>query len=76
MKAAKDYNCSIRIGVNGGSLDSVLLEKYKEPCPEALVESAMMNIEILEDLDFFNFKISVKASDIFSCNTFIQNFGI
>jgi (E)-4-hydroxy-3-methylbut-2-enyl-diphosphate synthase len=65
VKAAKDYNCSIRIGVNGGSLDSVLLEKYKEPCPEALVESAMLNIKILEDLDFFNFKISVKASDIF-----------
>ncbi len=65
VKAAKDYNCSIRIGVNGGSLDSTLLEKYKEPCPEALVESAMLNIKILEDLDFFNFKISVKASDIF-----------
>ena len=65
VKAAKDYNCSIRIGVNGGSLDSALLEKYKEPCPEALVESAMINIKILEDLDFFNFKISVKASDIF-----------
>ena len=65
VKAAKDFNCSIRIGVNGGSLDSALLEKYKEPCPEALVESAMLNIKILEDLDFFNFKISVKASDIF-----------
>jgi len=65
VKAAKDFNCSIRIGVNGGSLDSTLLEKYKEPCPEALVESAMLNIKILEDLDFFNFKISVKASDIF-----------
>jgi len=65
VKAAKDFNCSIRIGVNGGSLDSSLLEKYKEPCPEALVESAMINIKILEDLDFYNFKISVKASDIF-----------
>lgn len=65
VKAAKDFDCSIRIGVNGGSLDSTLLEKYKEPCPEALVESAMLNIKILEDLDFFNFKISVKASDIF-----------
>src|SRR6056300_1940228 len=65
VKAAKDFDCSIRIGVNGGSLDSALLEKYKEPCPEALVESAMLNIKILEDLDFFNFKISVKASDIF-----------
>ena len=65
VKAAKDFNCSIRIGVNGRSLDSSLLEKYKEPCPEALVESAMINIKILEDLDFYNFKISVKASDIF-----------
>jgi len=65
VTAAKDYNCSIRIGVNGGSLDRDLLEKYKEPCPEALVESAMLNIRILEDLDFSNFKISVKASDIF-----------
>ena len=65
VKAAKDFNCSIRIGVNGGSLDSSLLEKYKEPCPEALVESAMINIKILEDLDFYNLKISVKASDIF-----------
>ena len=65
VKAAKDFNCSIRIGVNGGSLDSSLLEKYKEPCPEALVESAMNNIKILEDLDFYNFIIRVKASDIF-----------
>ena len=65
VKAAKDYNCSIRIGVNGGSIEQDLLEKYKEPCPEALVESADRNIKILEDLDFFNFKISVKASDIF-----------
>ena len=65
IKAAKDYNCSIRIGVNAGSLDKVLLEKYKEPCPEALVESAKYNINLLEDNDFFNFKISVKSSDIF-----------
>ena len=65
VKAAKDYNCSIRIGVNAGSLDKSLLEKYKEPCPEALVESAKYNIELLEDNDFFNFKISVKSSDIF-----------
>ena len=65
IKAAKDYNCSIRIGVNAGSLDRKLLEKYKEPCPEALVESAKHNIELLEDKDFFNFKISVKSSDIF-----------
>jgi (E)-4-hydroxy-3-methylbut-2-enyl-diphosphate synthase len=65
LKAAKDYNCSIRIGVNAGSLDKKLLEKYKEPCPEALVESALNNIKLLEDEDFFNFKISVKSSDVF-----------
>ena len=65
VKAAKDYNCSIRIGVNAGSLDKSLLEKYKEPCPEALVESAEYNIKLFEDNDFFNFKISVKSSDIF-----------
>tara|TARA_B100000212_G_scaffold131061_1_gene98224 strand:- start:326 stop:1426 length:1101 start_codon:yes stop_codon:yes gene_type:complete len=65
IKAANDYNCSIRIGVNGGSLEKDILEKYKEPCPEALVESALKNIRILEDNNFFNFKISVKASDIF-----------
>ena len=65
IKAAKNNNCSIRIGVNAGSLDKKLLEKYKEPCPEALVESAQHNIKILEDNDFFNFKISVKSSDIF-----------
>ena len=65
IKAAKDYNCSIRIGVNAGSLDRKLLEKYKEPCPEALVESAMYNVKIMGDNDFFNFKISVKSSDVF-----------
>ena len=65
IKAAKDNNCSIRIGVNAGSLDKSLLEKYKEPCPEALVESAQYNIKLFEDNDFFNFKISVKSSDIF-----------
>ncbi len=65
IKAAKNNNCSIRIGVNAGSLDKNLLEKYKEPCPEALVESAQNNIKLLEDNDFFNFKISVKSSDIF-----------
>ena len=65
VKAAKDFNCSIRIGVNAGSLDKVLLEKYKEPCPEALVESAMHNVKLLEDNDFFNFKLSVKSSDVF-----------
>ena len=65
IKAAKDNDCSIRIGVNAGSLEKNLLEKYKEPCPEALVESAQYNIKLLEDNDFFNFKISVKSSDIF-----------
>tara|TARA_Y100000590_G_scaffold439995_1_gene564792 strand:- start:809 stop:1918 length:1110 start_codon:yes stop_codon:yes gene_type:complete len=65
LKAAKDNNCSIRIGVNAGSLAKSLLEKYKEPCPEALVESAVENIKLLEDENFFNFKISVKSSDIF-----------
>ncbi len=65
IKAAKNNNCSIRIGVNAGSLEKNLLEKYREPCPEALVESAQHNIKLLEDNDFFNFKISVKSSDIF-----------
>tara|TARA_B100001093_G_scaffold489799_1_gene528272 strand:- start:2917 stop:4002 length:1086 start_codon:yes stop_codon:yes gene_type:complete len=65
IKAAKNNNCSIRVGVNAGSLEKNLLEKYKEPCPEALVESAQNNIKLLEDNDFFNFKISVKSSDIF-----------
>ena len=65
VQAAKDHNCSIRIGVNAGSLDKALLEKYKEPCPDALVESAMYNVKLLEDNDFFNFKISVKSSDVF-----------
>ena len=65
LKAAKDNDCSIRIGINAGSLERTLLEKYKEPCPEALVESAVNNIKLLEDEDFFNFKISVKSSDVF-----------
>ena len=65
IKAAKDYDCAIRIGVNAGSLEKKILEKYKEPCPEALVESATHNIKLLEDNDFFNFKISVKSSDVF-----------
>jgi len=65
LKAAKDNNCSIRIGVNAGSIEKSLLEKYKEPCPEALVESAVNNIKLLEDEDFLNFKISVKSSDVF-----------
>jgi len=65
LKSAKDNNCSVRIGVNAGSLEKPLLEKYKEPCPEALVESALNNVKLLEDEDFFNFKISVKSSDVF-----------
>lgn len=65
IAAAKDNNCSIRIGVNAGSLERDLLEKYAEPCPEAMVESAQRHIRILEDHDFFNFKISCKASDVF-----------
>ena len=65
LKAAKDNDCAIRIGVNAGSLEKDILEKYKEPCPEALVESALRNIKILEDQEFFNFKISVKSSDVF-----------
>ena len=65
LQAAKNNGCSIRIGVNAGSLEKDILEKFKEPCPEALVESALRNIKILEDQDFFNFKISVKSSDVF-----------
>lgn len=65
VKAAKDHGCSMRIGVNAGSLERELLEKYGEPCPEAMVESALNHIRILEDHDFFDFKISCKASDVF-----------
>jgi len=65
VSSAKNNNCSVRIGVNAGSLEKDILEKYKEPCPEALVDSALRNIKILEDQDFFNFKISVKSSDVF-----------
>ena len=65
VKAARDNECSIRIGVNAGSLEKDILEKYKEPCPEALVESALRNIKILEDEDFYNLKLSVKSSDVF-----------
>ena len=65
VKAARDNECSIRIGVNAGSLEKDILEKYREPCPEALVESALRNIKILEDEDFYNLKISVKSSDVF-----------
>ncbi len=63
VKAAKDYGCSIRIGVNGGSLEKNLLEKYGEPCPKAMVESAITQAKMLEDCDFTNFKISVKSSN-------------
>ena len=65
VKAAKDHGCSMRIGVNAGSLERELLERYGEPCPEAMVESALTHAKILEDHDFFEFKISVKASDPF-----------
>ena len=65
VKAARDHNCSIRIGVNAGSLERHLLEKYGEPNPEALVESALEHAKILQDHDFHEFKISVKASDVF-----------
>ncbi len=65
IKAAKDYGCAIRIGVNAGSLEPDLLEKYGEPCPEAMVESALSHAKILQDHDFHEFKISVKASDAF-----------
>jgi (E)-4-hydroxy-3-methylbut-2-enyl-diphosphate synthase len=65
VSAARDYGCSIRIGVNAGSLENDLLEKYGEPCPEAMVESALDHARILQDLDFHEFKISVKASDTF-----------
>ncbi|GAA6182118.1 flavodoxin-dependent (E)-4-hydroxy-3-methylbut-2-enyl-diphosphate synthase [Shimia sp. NS0008-38b] len=65
IKAAKDHGCSIRIGVNAGSLEKHLLDKYAEPCPDAMVESGLEHIKILQDNDFHEFKISVKASDVF-----------
>tara|TARA_B100000686_G_scaffold143587_1_gene151117 strand:+ start:634 stop:1734 length:1101 start_codon:yes stop_codon:yes gene_type:complete len=65
VSAAKNNNCAIRIGVNAGSIEKDILEKFKEPCPEALVESALRNIKIIEDENFFNFKVSVKSSDVF-----------
>ena len=65
VNAAKANSCAIRVGVNAGSLEKDILEKYKEPCPEALVESALRNISLIEEQDFFNFKISVKSSDVF-----------
>ncbi|MDG2465839.1 MAG: flavodoxin-dependent (E)-4-hydroxy-3-methylbut-2-enyl-diphosphate synthase [Alphaproteobacteria bacterium] len=65
IKAARDHGCSMRIGVNGGSLEKHLLEKYGEPCPDALVESALFHASFLQDKDFHEFKVSVKASDVF-----------
>jgi (E)-4-hydroxy-3-methylbut-2-enyl-diphosphate synthase len=65
IKAAKDHGCSIRIGVNAGSLEKHLLDKYAEPCPDAMVESGLEHIKILQDNDFHEYKISVKASDVF-----------
>ena len=65
VQAARDHGCSMRIGVNAGSLERDLLEKYGEPCPEAMVESALNHAKILQDHDFHEFKISVKASDLF-----------
>jgi len=73
VQAAKDNGCSMRIGVNAGSLERDLLERYGEPCPEAMVESALNHIRILEDNDFFEFKISCKASDVFlACAAYQQ----
>ena len=65
IHAARDHGCSMRIGVNAGSLEPHLLEQYGEPCPEAMVESALDHARILQDHDFHEFKISVKASDVF-----------
>ena len=65
VRAAKDHGCSIRIGVNAGSLEKHLLDKYAEPCPDAMVESALDHIKLLQDNDFHEFKISCKASDVF-----------
>ena len=65
IKAARDHGCSMRIGVNAGSLEKHLLEKYAEPCPDAMVESGLDHMKLLQDNDFHDFKISVKASDVF-----------
>ncbi|NAZ35334.1 flavodoxin-dependent (E)-4-hydroxy-3-methylbut-2-enyl-diphosphate synthase [Rubellimicrobium sp. CFH 75288] len=65
VRAARDHGCAMRIGVNAGSLERHLLERYGEPCPEAMVQSALDHIKHLQDLDFHEFKISVKASDVF-----------
>jgi (E)-4-hydroxy-3-methylbut-2-enyl-diphosphate synthase len=65
VRAAKANGCAIRIGVNAGSLEKDLLEKYGEPCPEALIESALDHIKLLQDHDFHEYKVAVKASDVF-----------
>ncbi|WP_366654971.1 flavodoxin-dependent (E)-4-hydroxy-3-methylbut-2-enyl-diphosphate synthase [Fodinicurvata sp. EGI_FJ10296] len=75
VQAAKDHGCSIRIGVNAGSLERTILEKYGEPCPEAMVESALGHLRILEDHDFFETKISCKASDVFLAVAAYQQLG-
>jgi (E)-4-hydroxy-3-methylbut-2-enyl-diphosphate synthase len=75
VRAAKDHGCSIRIGVNAGSLERHLLEKYGEPCPDAMVESGMDHIKLLQDNDFHEFKISVKASDVFMAAAAYQKLG-
>src|SRR5262252_2708244 len=75
IKAARDHGCSMRIGVNAGSLERDLLERYGEPCPEAMVESALDHAKILEDNDFFEFKISCKASDVFLAVAAYQQLG-
>ncbi|NQY61887.1 flavodoxin-dependent (E)-4-hydroxy-3-methylbut-2-enyl-diphosphate synthase [Cognatishimia sp.] len=72
IKAARDHNCSIRIGVNGGSLEKHLLDKYGEPCPDSMLESGLDHIKILQDNDFHEFKISVKASDVFMSSAAYQ----
>ena len=72
IKAARDHNCSIRIGVNAGSLEKHLLDKYGEPCPDAMVESGLDHIKILQDNDFHEFKISCKASDVFMATAAYQ----
>ena len=76
IKAAKDHGCSIRIGVNGGSLEKHLLEKYGEPTPDAMVESGLEHIKILEDNDFHEFKISCKASDVFMSSAAYQELAV
>ncbi|WP_404713059.1 flavodoxin-dependent (E)-4-hydroxy-3-methylbut-2-enyl-diphosphate synthase [Sphingomonas sp. MMS24-J13] len=72
VDAAKSNGCAIRIGVNGGSLERDLLEKYGEPCPEALVESALDHIKLLQDQDFHEYKVAVKASDVFLASAAYQ----